>query len=597
MTSQELRREFLNFFIRKGHKIIPSASLIPKETDPTVLFTTAGMHPLVPYLLGEKHPFGKKLVNIQKCVRTRDIDKAGDATHLTFFEMLGYWSLNDYWKEESIKNSFNFFTEILKLDKNRISVTVFEGNKDIHRDTKTAQIWETIIKFPKKRIYYLPTEDNFWGPTGQIGPCGPCTEIFYDMNLPICGKNCKPGCHCSKYVEIGNNVFMEYEKTDKNKFVKLKQKNVDVGLGLERIAMIMQNATTVYETDLFLPIIREIRKYTGSTQANLKSERIIADHIKGAVFLISEGILPSNVERGYVLRRILRRAIRYGKLLNLPKNFLNSLVQKVIEIYQNVYPEIKIKQTDILTVIQNENEKFEKTLEAGLKELKSQIADCKFKKIKNLTGKVVFDLYQSYGFPLELTKEIAKEQSLEIDEQGFNEEFKKHQKLSRTASSGMFKSGLADASERTVKYHTATHLLHQALRQVLGNQVIQKGSNITAERLRFDFSYPQKMTEEQIKKVENIVNEKIKENLLVICREMNLENAKKSGALGLFEEKYGEKVKVYFIGDPSDSSRPVFSKEICAGPHINRASELGHFKIIKEESSSAGVRRIKATLD
>ncbi len=548
---------------------MPSSSLIP--TDPSVLFTTAGMQQFKPYYLGEKSPFGSNVATSQKCFRTSDIGEVGDESHVTFLEMLGNFSFGGYFKEEAIKLAYEFLFKELKLPLNNVVFTVFEGDKDIPEDKESILIWKELgIKDDK--IKKMGRKDNFWGPTGEEGPCGPTTEIHI------------------KGTEIWNLVFNEYYQDKNGKLTPLKQKGVDTGMGLERLAMVVQDKDSVYGTDLFSSIVNEI------PGQNEKQKRIIADHIKGAVFLISEDILPSNVERGYILRRILRRAIRYGKLLNLPKNFLISLAPKAVEIYQDVYPEIKSQDADILTVIQNEEEKFERTLEEGEK-----IVD---KIIKNELGKIggkeAFNLYQSYGFPIEITIEDLRNRGVNFDEEelrrAFEEELKRHQEVSRAGAEKKFVGGLVDHSEKTIKYHTAAHLMLAALRKVLGPEIYQKGSNITAERLRFDFSYSQKMTAEEIKEVEDIVNQKIKEDLEVICEEMSLEEAKGRGAMGVFENKYGERVKVYTIGDPSTDSGQDFSKEICGGPHVKKTSELGKFKIIKEESSAAGVRRIRAVL-
>ncbi|MBU2219413.1 alanine--tRNA ligase [Patescibacteria group bacterium] len=563
MNSKTIREKFLEFFTEKGHTIIPSASLIPNETDPTVLFTTAGMHPLVPYLLGEKHPAGNRVANVQKCIRTIDIDEVGDNIHLTFFEMLGNWSFGDYFKKEAIEWSWEFLVspKWLGLNPDKISVSVFSGDKDAPRDEESAKIWQS-LGVPKERIFYKGKEDNWWGPAGQTGPCGPDTEMFI------------------KGTEIWNDVFMQYNKIAEGEYEPLKQKNVDTGMGLERIAMIMQDSASVFETDLFAPIVAKIKSQISNLKSvDERSIRIIADHVKAAVFIIADGVEPSNLGRGYVLRRLIRRAIRHGKLLGI-EDFTKEIAKVVIDIYKDSYPEVEKNKGKIFEELNKEEERFRKTLEAGLKE---------FNKLSIVSGKDAFNLYQTYGFPLEMTKELAQEKELQINKKEFEEEFHRHQELSRTASVGMFKGGLAEASEQTAKLHTATHLLHQVLREVLGNHVAQKGSNITAERLRFDFSHSQKMTDEEIKKVEDLVNEKIKENLMVAYEEMSVEEAKEEGALGVFEHKYGEKVKVYSVGE--------YSKEICGGPHAENTSQLGHFKILKEEASAAGVRRIKAVLE
>jgi alanyl-tRNA synthetase len=568
MNSSQLRKKFLNFFEKKGHTIVPSSSLLP--TDPSVLFTTAGMQQFKPYYLGEPCPYGPNVASCQKCFRTSDIEEVGDERHLTFFEMLGNFSFGGYFKEEAIQYAFEFLFKELKLPLERAKFTVFKGDEEVPEDKESSKIWQK-LGVPKEKIVGMGREDNFWGPTGLEGPCGPTTEIHIDG------------------IEVWNLVFNEYYKDREGKLTLLKQKGVDTGAGLERLAMIVQGKSNVFETDLFTPIIKVLSTSNiGHRTSNIRSQRIIADHIKGSVFLISEGILPSNVERGYVLRRILRRAILHSKILNLPRNSLIEAAKKVIEIYKDVYPEVLSKQADVLTVIENEREKFEKTLEIGLKKLKSQIEKCKLRNEKVLPGKVVFDLFQSYGFPFEITKEIAKEEGLEVDEKDFQERFKKHQEISRVGAEKKF-GGLGKVIDyNMVKLHTATHLLHAALREIFGEKVKQMGSDITPERLRFDFSFDRKLTEEEIKKVEDLVNQKIKEDLEIKREEMSLEEALKSGALAFFKEKYPERVTVYTIGN--------FSKEICAGPHVKRTSELGNFKIKKEESAGKGVRRIYAIL-
>ena len=583
MKSSELRQKFLNFFKSKGHKIITSASLIP-ENDPTVLFTTAGMHPLVPYLLGEKHPEGKRLTDSQKCFRTVDIDDVGDDTHNTFFEMLGNWSLGDYWKKEAISWSFEFLTKELKISLDRLAVSCFVGDSDAPKDEESARIWED-LGIKKERIAFLPKEDNWWGPAGETGPCGPDTEMFYwklngtEAPEVFDAKN-------KNWVEIWNDVFMQYVKDEKGNFNPAKQKNVDTGMGLERTLSVLNGKENVYETDLFLPIINKLEEISRKkiSEENKKSFRIVADHIKASIFLIATGIEPSNLGRGYILRRLIRRAIRHGKLLGLKENFIVEVYPAVVEIYGGFYPEIRNGKDFIFEQLKAEEEKFNLTLENGLRE---------FGKLDNVSGKDAFDLYQTYGFPIEVTEELAREKGITVDMEEFKKELEKHQELSRTASAGMFKGGLADASEKTTKLHTAAHLMLAGLRKVLGDEVFQKGSNITAERLRFDFSHKEKMTAEQIKAVEDFVNEVIKNDLSVVCEEMSLEKAKEVGAMGVFESKYGDKVKVYKIVKDGK----IVSSEICGGPHVERTGILGHFKITKEESSSSGVRRIKAILE
>ena len=578
MNSRELREKFLKFFEKRGHKIAPSFSLIP--TDPSVLFTTAGMQQFKEYYLEKPSSYGKNITTCQKCFRTSDIEEVGDEKHLTFLEMLGNFSFGGYFKKETVKFSYELLVSNLQLPISKMMVTVFGGDKEIPLDKESEKIWSTLgFSKDKGNLQYRGRKDNFWGPTGLEGPCGPTTEINFNG------------------VEVWNLVFNEYYQDQNGKLTPLKQKGVDTGMGLERLAMVVNNKNSVFETDFFELIIGGLRKYTGRTRANLRAERIVADHIKGSVFLISEGILPSNVERGYVLRRILRRAIRYGKLLTQPSGsgalragFLIPLAQKVVEIYKDVYPEVKSKESDILTAIQNEEEKFSKTLERGLKQFE------KISKEGKIPGLNAFHLFDTYGFPLELTQELAKERGLEVDIEGFKEAFEKHREVSRAGVEKKFGGIGKDATYQATKLHTATHLLHAALRQILGENVKQMGSDITLQRLRFDFSHPQKLTEEELKKVEDLVNQKIKEDLEVKKEEMRYEEAIKSGALAFFKEKYPEKVRVYSIG-PSTGSGQVFSKEICAGPHVKQTFELGYFRIIKEESSGTGVRRIRAILE
>ncbi len=607
MNSRELREKYINFFISKGHKRIPSASVVP-ENDPTVLFTTAGMHPLVPYLLGEKHPEGTRLTNVQKCVRTGDIEDVGDSTHNTFFEMLGNWSLGDYFKDESIRWSFEFLTDpkYLGIDPKRLKVTVFEGDEDAPRDEESIAIWQECFKSlgfdapvwdgknnEDARIFPLPKDDNWWGPAGITGPCGPDTEIFINLGKPTnyksCpeGENCKPGCHCGRYVEIWNNVFMQYNKNTEGKFEPLSQKNVDTGMGLERTLAMLNGFENIYESDVLKPIVDKVKSL--SKNEDEKMARIIADHIRTSVFMISDGVVPSNLERGYILRRLIRRAIRAGRALDLQAKAFPELVNVIMEIYGQEYPMLLQNRHKIIEELENEESKFSKTLEIGLRELS---------KLEAIDGEKAFNIFQTYGFPYEMIVEELEKRNFVFDEpklkSEFGEKFKSHQDLSRTATAGKFKGGLADHSAETTRLHTAAHLLLEALRLVLGEHVFQKGSNITAERLRFDFSHPDKMTDEEKKRVEAIVNEQIQLALPVKYEEMSLEDAKRLGAMGVFESKYGEKVKVYVMGD---ERKGIFSKEICGGPHVENTSELGHFRIAKEESSSSGVRRIKAVLE
>jgi alanyl-tRNA synthetase len=586
MTSSELRQKYLDFFKSKGHKIIPSASLIP-ENDPTVLFTTAGMHPLVVFLLGQKHPEGSRLTSCQKCFRTGDIDDVGDDTHDTFFEMLGNWSLGDYWKEEAIKWSFEFLTKELKTPLERLAISCFAGDKDASKDEESAKIWQS-LGVKKERIAFLPKEDNWWGPAGKTGPCGPDTEMFYwKLNDKPAPK--KFDSKDKNWVEIWNDVFMQYIKDENGNYNTAKQKNVDTGMGMERTLAVLNGKENIYETDLFANLLKKVEELSGIKyqEDNKKSFRIIVDHVKAATFIIGDarGITPSNVGQGYIVRRLIRRAIRHGKKIGIKKqNWLKDIAEVVADDYEDVYPGIKDNLNFISTELTKEEEKFNLTLEKGLKE---------FEKLSNVSGKDAFDLYQTYGFPIEITHELAKEKGINVDIQEFEKELEKHQELSRTASAGMFKGGLADHSEQTTKLHTAAHLMLAGLRKVLGKDVYQKGSNITAERLRFDFSWKEKMTSEQIKDVENFVNGIIKKDLPVSVEEMPVEKAKELGAMGVFESKYGEKVKVYTVG----SGNNIVSREICGGPHVERTGILGHFKILKEESSSSGVRRIKAVLE
>lgn len=585
MKAYELRRKYIEYFKKNGHKEIPSAPVVP-ENDPTVLFTTAGMHPLVPYLLGEPHPQGRRLTDYQKCIRTGDIDSVGDPCHLTYFEMMGNWSLGDYFKEESIKMSYNFLKEELGFDMEKISVTVFAGEDGIPRDEEAANAWAN-MGIPRDRIFYLGREDNWWGPAGETGPCGPDTEIFFDTGKPKCSENCNPSCGCGKYLEIWNNVFMQYNKTKDGKFEPLAQKNVDTGLGLERVISLLQGKNNVYETELFADVIAKIEEL--SDNYNINSARIIADHLRASIFMIIDGVRPSNVEQGYVLRRLLRRVIRHMRKIGFDPNEISILVETFVNVMSEMYPEVPQNKTTLVDVVIEEKNKFVKTLEHGEKEFAKNAEKTKSEGKEKIDGPVVFRLYDTFGFPPEMTAELAEEQGLKIDMNEFDELFKKHQELSRAGSEAKFKGGLADHSEKTTAYHTATHLLHKALQIVLGEHATQKGSNLTAERLRFDFINPQKVTPEELKKVEDIVNEQIQRDLVVTCEEMSLEEAQKSGATGLFANKYGDKVKVYTIGD--------FSKEICGGPHVERTGNMGHFRIVKEEAVSAGVRRIKAVLE
>jgi len=575
MKAKELRKKYIEFFKKKKHKEIKNSSLIP-ENDPTVLFTTAGMHPLVPFLLGEKHPSGKRLVNLQKCLRTGDIEEVGDDVHLTFFEMLGNWSLGDYWKKEAIEFTFEFLTKELKLDKNKLAVSVFAGDKNSPRDEESANEWK---KLGVKKIAYLDKKENWWGPAGKTGPCGPDTEIFYwNSNKKVPGKF---DVKDERWVEIGNNVFMQYNKNSKGKYEELEQKNVDFGGGYERIYTILEGKKNIYECSLLNPIVEKIKEF--AKLDDKFSIRKICDHIRAATFLLGDGVVPSNVDQGYVLRRLIRVAIRHGNLLKINKNFTKDLAEVIIKINSKDYSNLKEKKKGILEEIDKEEIKFRKTLEKGLNKFE------RFAKSKKISGKETFLLFQSFGFPLEMTLELAKEKKVKVDVDGYEKEFNKHQELSRTATKGKFGSGLADTSEETTKLHTACHLLHTALQKVLGSKVEQRGSNINSERLRFDFSFDRKLEESEIKKVEDLVNEKIKENLEVVREEMSVKKAKEVGADGIFEHKYGEMVFVYSVGD--------FSKEICSGPHVSNTKELSKLKIVKQKSVGSGVRRIKAVLE
>lgn len=578
ITRKELIKKYLEFFRSKGHAIIPSESLIPKN-DPTVLFTTAGMHPLVPYLLGQKHPLGKRLVGIQKCIRTTDIDEVGDTYHHTFFEMLGNWSLGDYWKKEAIEMTFKFYTEILKIPKERLAVTIFAGDDKAPKDEESRKIW---INLGIKKIIILDDKTkNWWGPTGKTGPCGPCTEVFYwkSDNKPVRLDN---QTFDEEWVELGNDVLMEYIKDTSGKIIPAKQKNIDFGGGVERTLAVLNGFEDNYETEVWKPIIKKIEELSGEKyKGNEKAMRIIADHIKAAVFIIADGVLPGNAGRSYVLRRLIRRAMGYGKKLGL-ENFIKDVAEPIFKIYYD-YPELKRYRVWILSTLKNEEKKFNQTLDSGLK----MIDKLSFN--EKISGKDAFLLYQSHGLPIEMIIERAGEHGSDVDIEGFQEELKKHQKLSRTATRGLFKSGLADGSEKTIRLHTATHLLNEALRRVLGPEVKQRGSNITPERLRFDFNFPRKLTDEEVKRVENLVNEKIKQGLEVKRQEVKLKDALRSGTQSEFGAKYPEIVSVYTIGN--------FSKEICTGPHVKNTSEIGKFKIIKEESSAAGIRRIKAVVE
>lgn len=587
ITSEILKKKYIEFFLEHNHKRIANAPLIP-ENDPTALFISAGMHPLVPYLLGQQHPSGKRLVNTQKCLRTSDIDEVGDSFHLSFFEMLGNWSLGDYFKEESIKMSYEFLTseKWLNIDPEKLSYTVFAGDEDSPRDMDSANVWME-LGVPEERIYYLPKEDNWWGPIGSTGPCGPDTEIFYDTGLPACSETCQPGCNCGKYCEIWNNVFMEYNRTPDGKYKLLEQKNVDTGMGVERTTAILQGKDNVYETEIFAPLVEEVKGLAGLEEvepSQVKSIRIIVEHARAATFLLAEGIVPLNSEQGYVLRRMIRKAIRHGKLLGVDDEFLSVLAEKVIETYSWDYPYLKENEETIISELKKEHKKFSNTLHKGLNRFNRMA-----RKNKKINGKDAFLLYQSFGFPIEIIVELGEENNIPIDVEGFYAEFEKHQKVSRAGADKRFGSGLADHSDKTVRLHTATHLLNEALRKVLGDQVEQRGSNITPARLRFDFNFHRKVTKEELKQVEDLVNKQIKKAIPVEKFETTFEKAKEMGAQAVFEQRYGDKITVYSIDD--------FSMEVCSGPHVENTKDIGHFRIKKEEGISAGVRRIRAVVE
>ena len=602
LTADELRDEYLKFFESKGHTIIPGASVIP-ENDPTVLFTTAGMHPLVPYLMGAmEHPAGTRLTDVQKCVRTGDIEAVGDSAHLTFFEMLGNWSLNDYFKKEAITWSYEFLTSKLGFDPQQLNVTVFRGEGKegeegyIPADEEAVEIWKS-VGIPEERIFRLPREDNWWGPAGTTGPCGPDTEMFIDTGKPKCGDDCRPGCHCGKYIEIWNDVFMQYMKTEDGKFVPLGRHNVDTGMGVERTICMLSGAPTVYDTEIFAPIMAAIdglRVETGATldeESVLRARRIIADHMRTATFILCDpkgGVKPGNVGANYVLRRLIRRAVRYARQLGIGQGFTVKLAEVICEKYSHVYPELKINLEQCRLDLEAEEKRFTATLDKGEAMYGKVAEQLKAHGQTRISGKTAFKLYDTFGFPFEMTCEMAAKDGLEVDKEGFEEANRKHQELSRTTSAGAFKAGLQDNSEVVTRLHTATHLLHAALHKVLGPTALQKGSNITPERLRFDFTWPEKMTDAQIAEVEKLVNGWIAEGIAVEKKLTSVEEAKNEGAMALFGAKYGEQVSLYSIGD--------VSKEICCGPHVGNTSELGSFKIQKEQSSSAGVRRIKAVI-
>ncbi|MCL2008565.1 MAG: alanine--tRNA ligase [Treponema sp.] len=601
MTSDELREKYINFFLKRGHERIQGKSLLP-ENDPTVLFTTAGMHPLVPYLLGEDHPAGKNLVNYQKCIRTGDIEQVGNYSHLTFFEMLGNWSLGEYFKKEAIEMSYEFLTspEWLGIPAEKLGITVFAGDEDAPRDDESAAVWRS-LGIPEDRINYLPKADNWWGPAGSTGPCGPDSEMFYDTGRDSCGEECRPGCSCGKWLEIWNDVFMQYNKNSEGKYESLVRKCVDTGMGIERTVTILNGKKSVYETDVFIDIVAAVEKATSSTYGKDdeidKSIRIISDHIRAATIVLGDtrAVTPSNVGAGYVLRRLIRRAVRHGRKLAgeaVPFPLLSPIAEVAVEKLKGPYPEIIENTSRIRDELDKEEKKFLETLTKGEHEFEKLLPNLLKNPQKIMSGRLAFKLYDTYGFPIELTEELAGENGLSINREEFEEAFRKHQELSRAGGDQVFKGGLADNSEIVTKYHTATHLLHKALRVVLGDHVAQKGSNITAERLRFDFSHGAPMTGEEIKRVQDLVNEQIGKKLPVSMEIMELEKALAEGAIAFFGEKYEERVKVYSIGQKGEE----FTKELCGGPHVENTGSLGKFSIQKEQSSSAGVRRIRAVL-
>ena len=601
MNAAKLKDLYLRFFESKGHAVIQSAPLLP-ENDPTVLFTTAGMHPLVTYLLGAEHPMGKRLTDVQKCIRTQDIDEVGDDRHTTFFEMLGNWSLGDYFKEDAIRWSYEFLTssDWLGLDPRKLAVTVFAGDEDCSFDSDSQRVWLD-LGVPEHKISAMGKADNWWGPAGQTGPCGPDTEMFYWIgNTEFPPETSNAADDPGNWMEIWNDVFMEYTKNAAGRYEPLSRKNVDTGLGVERVACLLQGKKNVYDTELFRPLLEKIERLSGRSytdEQNRMSFRVISDHLRAATFILGDerGVGPSNVDAGYILRRFIRRAIRHGRRLGIENAFCAEVAELIIDLMKKDWPVLDTRRAFILQELRNEEERFSQTLAQGMKEFEKLLEGYEKafaqtgKRVEEIAGKHAFRLYDTYGFPLELTQELAAERGLTVDVAGYNKAYAKHQELSRAGAEAKFKGGLADSSEQTTRLHTATHLLHRALRNVLGEHAEQRGSNITADRLRFDFSHDRKMTPEEVAQVERIVNEQIERGLDVTIEEMTVDEAKTAGATGIFESKYGETVKVYTIGD--------FSKEICGGPHVANTRELGHFTVKKETSSSAGVRRIRAVLN
>ncbi len=589
ITADQLRQAYLDFFKDHNHAEIGSAPLVP-ENDPTVLFTTAGMHPLVPFLLGQPHPAGKRLVNCQKCIRTGDIEEVGDTTHLTFFEMLGNWSLGDYFKEEAICYSFKFLTSVLEIPMHRLWISCFAGDADAPRDDEAAEVWRR-LGIADERILFLGKKQNWWGPAGQTGPCGPDTEMFVELDQPECGPDCGVECDCGKYVEIWNDVFMEYNKNEDGGYEPLARKNVDTGMGLERVTAVLQGRQSCYETELFANFFNELREMIELAEPSADPRaRIVADHMRAAAFLLADGVKPGNIDQGYVLRRLIRRVIRQFHQMGVKDLVTPRLAQIIIEDYSSAYPELESGRERIIEEFQIEEGQFAETLQRGMREF-NKLVDKFPEHLENkvISGRKAFFLYETYGFPLELTLEMARERGIGVDQEGFMKAYRKHQEQSRSGAEQRFKGGLADQSERTTRLHTATHLLHGALRRELGEHVQQAGSNINADRLRFDFTHAEKLSREQLQRVEETVNRLIQQDLPIKAEEMTVEEARAAGAIGVFGERYGERVKVYRVGD--------FSAEICGGPHVESTGELGRFKIMKEESSSRGVRRIKAALE
>jgi alanyl-tRNA synthetase len=605
MTPHEVRAKFLAFFKERGHAVLPSAPLVP-ENDPTTLFINSGVHPLVPYILQGSHPAGPRLASVQKCFRTDDIDEVGDATHQTFFEMLGNWSIGDYFKQEAIRWAFAFLTDPswLGLDPHRLYVSVFEGDQDAPQDEDSVKIWrETFGKAGVgagvgERIFSYPKKENWWGPAGRTGPCGPDTEIFYDTQKPhdpSFGERCHPNCDCGRFVEVWNNVFMEFYQDEEGKLSPLEKKNVDTGMGLERLVRILEGVEDNYETGLFLPLMDRLKELAGDkvVEENVRPTRIVLDHLRAATFLIADGVRPGKVDQGSVLRRIVRRAIRHARALAVKEGFTVAIGESVVDAYCESYPELKRAEAEIKQVLAEEEARFGRALDRGLAHFRRLTSLAEVQKRRKITGEQAFDLYQSYGFPIELTEEVAREQGLTVDRRGFEKAMARHQEISRAGMERKFAGGLADHAAATTKLHTATHLLHAALREILGEDTRQTGSNITQERLRFDFTHPDRLTDDELKRVEERVNQKIKENLPVRWEVMPLTEARARGATGLFAEKYADTVKIYTIGEGNG----VYSVEFCGGPHVESTGEIGRIKIMKERSAGSGVRRIYAALD